>query len=437
MRSVARLVACAVALAALLGSARGDIIHLKTGRVEGVILKKTETELVVQTAAGKVTLNPADVVSIERKAAPLEVYREQAAKVGEKDADGHFALGLWCTDQKLFGEAHKEFERAAAIDPDHKGAREKLGYVLKDGKWMTRAEAKKADGFVKLGDAWVTPEQRDAAQRREAANACLRRLRAAVAKGPATVDAVTKRLMTVLGDKSGEAGQAALRALLAEMTKAALEARRDRDYEARIAVLDLIRQDKSPDALDTLRRAALQDPHDSVRAVATKTLAAQKSVDNVAYFVGLLREYTGPRYRLNGDRRARNLARRALRRAAEALGELGDPRAVPALADTLIVRFYISENADEIPPMSMGFNRYAGGPAGVYTDSSGNQYVVPSGETTNWGLGPNEPERDTEDPVFFNEQAYNALRKLTGQDFSHDKRAWLAWWYRNRYNYED
>jgi len=431
--------ACAIAgLGLLLTAARADIIHLKSGKVEGTILKKTDTELVVQTTAGKVTLNPSDVVSIERKSSPMEVYREMAAKIGEKDADGHFALGLWCTDQKLFGEARKQFEAAVAVDPNHKSAREKLGYVLKDGKWLTRPQAKEAEGFVRMGDAWVTPEQRDAALNKEAANAWLRRLRGAVAKGPMTADAVTARVTACLGDKAGEPGEIALRSLLGEMIKSAQDARRDRESEARIALVDLVAGQKGTEALDHVRRAAIGDPSDTVRAVAVKRLAAQKAVENTAYFVGLLREYTGPRYRLNGDRKARSVARRVLHRAAEALGELGDPRAIPALADALFVRFYITENADDTPPpMSLGFSNTRVGGATTVTDARGNQYVVPVTEGTNYGLGLNDAERDVEDPLFFNDSAYSALRKLSGQDFSHDKRAWLAWWYRNRFNFDE
>jgi hypothetical protein len=436
-----KLFACGIAvLGLLLTTARADIIHLKRGKVEGTIVSKTDTEVVVQTTVGKVTLNASDIVSIERKSSPMEVYRQMAAKVGEKDDDGHFALGLWCSDQKLFGEAHKQFQAAVAIDPNHKSAREKLGFVLKDGKWLTRSQAKEAEGFVRMGDGWVTPEQRDAALNKEASVAWLRRLRAVVAKGPMSVDAVTARLGACLGDKAGEPGEGALRALLAEMIKSAQDARRDRDREgeARIALLDLLVGQKSSEALDLVRRAAIGDPNDGVRGVAIKRLAAQKAVENTAYFVGLLRDYTGPRYRLQGDKRTRSIARRVLHRAAEALGVLGDPRAIPALAEAMFVRFYIAENADDTPPpMSLGFNSTRVGGMPMVTDARGNQFVAPVTEGTNWGLGPGDIERDTEDPLFFNDSAYNSLRKLSGQDFSHDKRAWLAWWYQNRFNFEE
>jgi hypothetical protein len=80
--------------------------------------------------------------------------------------------------------------------------------------------------------------------------------------------------------------------------------------------------------------------------------------------------------------------------------------------------------------MQMGFSSTSLVGTETYTDPYGNQLAVPITEGMNWGL--DQSERETEDPFFFNDSAYNALRALSKQDFSHDQRAWLAWWYRNR-----
>jgi len=438
MRSSVRLTSLGfLALLVVLGSASADIIHLKTGKVEGVVVKRTDTELVVETRAGKVTLKVADVVKIEPKATPFEVYREMAAKVADNDADGHFALGLWCTDHKLFREARRAFEKAIAIKPDHKSAREKLGYVLKDGKWMTRAEARKADGFVRYKGKWVTHEERENAERRKAIHAWARRLSRAISKGPMTPEAVGARITAALGDRAGKDADVALRVILHEKTKEALVAKRDRGVAARIALADAVAAQNRVEASELLRRVAIEDPSADVRAVAVKALAAQKSIDNTAYFVGLLRKFTGARYRVRGTARTRNLARRVLRRASEALGELGDARAVPTLARSMIVQFVITRSSDEIPPMSVGVGRTNVAGATVVSDAHGNQFVVPATKTSNIDFGSGGRERRPEDGLFFNEAAYQALRRLTGQDFGHDKRAWLGWWYRNRHEFED
>lgn len=427
-----------IALLLIAGLAPADIIHLKAGKVEGIIVKKTDTELVVETTAGKVTLDPADVVKIERKSSPLELYREMAREVKTGDADGHFKLGLWCLDGRLYREANGEFRKAIAIEPSHKGARERLGYVLKDGKWMTHSEAKRADGFVKHGDRWMTQEQRDRLERRAAVVAWGKRIQAAIAKKPVREDAIAARIAALLRGRDGEPAQMALRLTLRDLIKEAQEARRDRTCPARIALVEAVGDQEAAEATALVRWAAIADPDDGVRGVATGVLRAQKDVDNTACFVGMLRHFTGSRFRIKGDKKARATARRVLRRAAEALDQLGDARAVPALADAMVVRFHIPEqqNKDELPPMNIGFSNNTFVGSNVTTDQHGNQFVMPVTEGSNWGTD-DEAKKRVDTGFFFNDAAYSALRKLTRQDFGHSKHKWLAWWYRNRHDIVD
>jgi len=426
-----------LALLTVAGQAAADIVHLRSGgKVEGVIVSRTDAEVVVQTnSGGKVKLKASDVVRVETKATPAQVYREMAAKVAADDADGHFALGLWCTDQKLYREGREEFDKTVAIDPNHKGAREKLGYVLKDGKWMTAAEAKKADGFVRHEGKWVTEEERDTAETRQAVADWSRRFRQLLARRPTSQEAIVQRVHDAIGQGPRDVANIALRVVLQDAIKDAIEARYDRTVDARLALLQLIAEQPCPAAAELLQKTAVRDIDARVRAAALKVLVAQKDVDNTAFFVGLLYSYTSSRVRLQSDAKQRATARRVLRRAAEALDALADPRAVPALANTMIVRFRIQESDEELPPASFGFTSNSIVDSAIVTDGLGNRYLLPVTESSNWGL--DQTEREVEDPFFFNIAAYNALRKLTGKDLGHDKRSWLAWWYRNRHDVED
>jgi len=434
------LVAAAVAFLAVLGLARADVVHLRRGKVEGEVLKQTKTEVVVRTnSGGTVTLKVSDVVRIERKSTPAQVYREMAAKVAADDADGHYSLGLWCTDHKLYRQAREEHGKAIAINPDHEGARTKLGYVRKGGKWLTRTEAKRADGFVRHDGEWVSKEERESAEHRAAVLAARRRVQLAIAKRPVTTATIAGRLRSLVGNPPSEPVQGAIRVVLRETARAALEAKRDRTIEARIALLEAVGTQKHADATALLRSVAVRDINPKVRQAAVAPLAAQKSVENTAYFVELLRRFTGDRVRVRGSRKTRMMARRVLRRAADALKGLGDRRAIPALANAMVVRFHIAEKAGgDLPPMSIGLTSGASVGDAIVTDGMGNQYATPVSESSNWGLEGDLTSRDSgDDPFFFNDAAYNALRDLTRQDFSHDKQAWLAWWYRNRHNLED
>ncbi|NQT87079.1 hypothetical protein HQ560_09960, partial [bacterium] len=414
-------------------SARADIIHLKTGKVEGTVVQQDAARVVVQTKVGKVTFSRSDVVRIEKKVTPVDTYRKMTAEVGADDADGHFSIGRWCTDHHLSREARFHYEKVLAIDPNHAGARQRLGFVLKDGKWMTRSQAKEADGLVQHNGKWMTAEERDEQVHRKIVSRLLLRLQYVVANPKRSdVDEMAERFEAALGRQPGVPGDMAVRSMLKKLTREAGSAKRDRTYTARAALLTLLARQGSDKANELVRRTAIIDPEPTVREAAVHILVRQKDVANTAWFVRLLRVFAGDRYRLRGSRKTRGMARRGLYRAAEALGSLGDPRAIPALANSMIVRFHIATDGDEIPPMSLGFSAGGmSGPGTLVTDGRGNQFVVPITENTNWGLG--DAANQVEDPTYFNEAAYSALRSITRQDFGQDKRTWLSWWYRNRH----
>lgn len=71
--------------------------------------------------------NPEDA---KRKA--MESKRKDVSK---KSASAHATLGDWCHGKKLFEAALAEFKRSLEFDPDQSKARERLGFVKKDGQW--------------------------------------------------------------------------------------------------------------------------------------------------------------------------------------------------------------------------------------------------------------------------------------------------------------
>ncbi len=161
-------------------AALAEIVHLKDGhRVEGRLIEETPERLKIETRTGIQTIPRADIESVERVKTDWEEYRERAAILDSKDADGHYQLGLWCRAKRLPAESLGEFKKAIAAAPDHAGARKELGYVKKKSGWVKEAEgspaqptdepktdeapATEADrgpiaGFVKVGTQWMTPE---------------------------------------------------------------------------------------------------------------------------------------------------------------------------------------------------------------------------------------------------------------------------------------
>jgi pimeloyl-ACP methyl ester carboxylesterase len=78
-----------------------------------------------------------------------EFYNVKVKELGEGDAEASYKLALWCKNTRLKREAKKLLRQAIKLDPNHRGAREALGYKLHKGKWLTRREYEK----VKISEA--------------------------------------------------------------------------------------------------------------------------------------------------------------------------------------------------------------------------------------------------------------------------------------------
>ncbi len=71
---------------------------------------------------------------------PESVYQEKSAAAAD-NAEAHYQVGLWCGQQKnMLDLSLLEFARAVELDPAHAKARERLGYVLHEDRWVTRED---------------------------------------------------------------------------------------------------------------------------------------------------------------------------------------------------------------------------------------------------------------------------------------------------------
>jgi len=103
-------------------------------------------------------------------------YKARSEKLAADDAAGWLDLAAWAGQNQLKREQMQAAQQSLDIDPEHPKAPQAhrmLGHVLKDGKWLTAAEATKApepsaneedmikEGKVKVGARWVDPEEKD------------------------------------------------------------------------------------------------------------------------------------------------------------------------------------------------------------------------------------------------------------------------------------
>jgi hypothetical protein len=145
-------------LAALALPGAADVVHLKAGgTLEGEVTE-TENDVIVRLPAGEVRLPRQSVLRIERKPSVMQEYGKRAAALQHDDTAGHYELGVWARQQGLETQARAHFQTVIALDPNHAGAREALGYRLVEGRWMTEADEMRARGLVFHDGQWMSPE---------------------------------------------------------------------------------------------------------------------------------------------------------------------------------------------------------------------------------------------------------------------------------------
>jgi len=170
---------CLLALAAAV-LARADTVTLDNGKaLEGHVIDKGDS-IILEMAQGSVKIAKSRIKSISSKVTPQDEFRcrfagiqaaVEAHKLEPADAAGRFfVLAEWAGEQGLARGRADALRRTLDLDPEHAGAREACGFVLQDGRWLTKTERNKELGFVLHEGQWVSPEAaREAQQAREAA----------------------------------------------------------------------------------------------------------------------------------------------------------------------------------------------------------------------------------------------------------------------------
>lgn len=210
------LLTFAIALFGLCTAASADVVLLTNGgKVRGKVIKENSREVVVRTAGGTTVVPRDEVAGIEKGATTEELYKKRLAKIDPSSAEARFSLGRWLEGQGARVLARREFKKVIEIDPEHRFAREKLGYIKQDGAWVRAITAQpKGKGQTKKRriragiSAAVSPKLHEAlnALRRgktpEERKAGLERL--------LDLEAEKARLATLVGQPEGKALRAAL-----------------------------------------------------------------------------------------------------------------------------------------------------------------------------------------------------------------------------------
>lgn len=147
-----------------------DEVYLQGGaKFTGRIVEQTDKMVTIDIGDGIIGVPASRVERIVKAPSSLDKYDELAGKLREGDVQGWRNLGHWAQQEGLGAQSRQAYEKVVALDPDNAEARQALGYVQVEGRWMTEEESYRARGFVKHDGEWMTPAEAQMAQSTAAA----------------------------------------------------------------------------------------------------------------------------------------------------------------------------------------------------------------------------------------------------------------------------
>lgn len=224
----ARVVKIAWVLIILASGARADTLVFKDGRqLEGVATTRGN-KVELRVAEGLLFFSRDLIAQIRQGDTALQHYEKRRAALKDADAEGHFKLGQFCEKSNLRPQAAALFRDVIRVNPDHEGARERLGYRRFKGKWLTEDQVMAAKGMVRVGASWMTQEEAAEHEEKqlEAARELKEKQRAAAAS------AESSRLLAEQARKNAEATAANEQRTAQEAREKAQEAERKRAQES-------------------------------------------------------------------------------------------------------------------------------------------------------------------------------------------------------------
>lgn len=383
-------VLAATACCLLAASASADVVSLLNGgQVRGTLQTADDAPVVVVATllGGKISIEQSEIGDIEHRSPLVEEYESRARDVADT-IEARWSLAEWCHDNGLNEQREEQLSLLLTIDPNHADARKGLGHVRHDGKWLTRDEWMTSRGYVVHEGKYVT-------QREHARLQLAEELRGANAEWFPKV----RQWLVWMGGSNPQLAAEALANFKSLHDPDALPAvvnfcLSSGDNSMRMMGVKLLGQMPGPKPVEPLVRLSIYDSEHDIRIAARGAIQPEQR------------------------RRAQDLyvhelyveSNRAVRRAAAGIREVGDMSAVPALVWALTTRHC---------GLTQGSFRMANGervPSYVPADMAPDPRIpfsISSCSRKEWVANP---------------EVLDALKKITGQDFGFDKRAWAAWW---------
>ncbi|MFQ5653948.1 MAG: HEAT repeat domain-containing protein [Planctomycetota bacterium] len=375
-----------------------DRVQLQGGKLlEGKILSDGDPLVILLDSGGRVEIPRAQVLRIDRMATPREELARREGELSRGDAAGLYSLARWSAGRGLAEEARRLLWRVLEVDPDHSGARERLGFRKLGAVWLTEEDYQRAHGKVRHGDRWVTEKEWEELERRARSADALERAEGLFrqASGRGGDEERTEALEHLQGMSPGLQRWAVLRGMRPSRPT------RERQFAVRLA-------EELPGRRPGRRLAhlAVTDPRRSVRDEALRVLKGWNHPDTAVAFMP---------YLVSDDDRQRV-------NAARALNVFPDRRAVGPLVRSLKMIWAGFGRAHVVQVVQRAYVQ---------------DYELVSGGT---GL----IVQEVADPVVDTFQAgvvldvdvrraeaiarISALQKITGQSHGMNFDRWASWW---------
>src|SRR5688572_1166935 len=156
VRTVALLATLAFGSTAL-----ADEILLRNGHKITGIQREERDRIVVETGYGTVSFPRDEVVSVTKGQTALHAWPVRFAEIEKSTNASDFTkLAAWAKENNLPRYVAPTMRRALELDPENAEARAALGYVRRDGRWLSQDEQKKQQGRVNEGGRWVHPMEK-------------------------------------------------------------------------------------------------------------------------------------------------------------------------------------------------------------------------------------------------------------------------------------
>lgn len=399
-----------VACADVVGLRNGGVLR---GEVEASDDKAAQVDVRTLTG-GRIVLDKGQVQTVTRRRLVLEEY-ESRAKTTPDTVDDQWELALWCRDRHLSSQRQAHLENVVRLDPEHEKARRMLGHVRRNGEWVNKDDAMLRQGYVKYEGEFVTPQERDILEQQDAQR---------------EVEKDWHKKIRIwynwANGRNAQRRDEGIQFLLALNTPDAIPAlsrflKDNRDEAWRKAFVQIVGQIPGERSAAALTLLSLHDEVADVRSRAFDAIGAERYSFVVPIYVAELR---------NGHNAV-------VRRAASALGRIGDVNVVPQLIEALVTshtyRVRVPTNEGTYS-FNRGGSMSAGlGPNGDILLPAEVEAALRTGQLQNGVIvvQPNKPMRTKVVTVrrnHENSEVLTALNKLTGESFGYDENAWRAWW---------